>query len=417
MSDSFGSDMLHIPWADLGRLHCAIIDASTVDLLVNGNHARVLNGKFPNDIRRAQAVMDTILTDSSNLTLLNALAQFVAYDHLCVDRRALSSLGLTHLNSLDDDSRSVFSRALKTTDFPVEVVLDLYRGIVQDGEPYWQAFGIKDKNDEWFIGEDKTYFDLIADEATRTSRSWPGQFDVSDQHSGMRAYLYAEMAAQARVPAVLHPARIQILESVGCQLRADAVQIVEHKMQQDFVLNANSQLEDLLQNVRFEMPSVGAYIIAVAKENRISLLEAAVMIHDSKEAQAFRKWLWTLHEAAMSGPATLINSSALKELETACRNWATSFDPNVGVYYQIRKVDFSAIPRIGWLIKLAGIAAMTSKRVIDPIIGSPGLHLQFIARMTRLVPAVGTLATTDQKEAQNPATPSHGKISGGAEQA
>lgn len=116
-------------------------------------------------------------------------------------------------------------------------------------------------------------------------------------------------------------------------------------------------------------------MIELAGREGTSIIEAAAQIKESKNAQAFRRWLADIQIKLAEG-STASKLDALRmlgELKRVASLWSTHFDTKAGVTHKRRERRLSWIPRIGGLLDL-----LDKPTLRDPILNRKG-YLTFVS--------------------------------------
>lgn len=391
-----------IQFQDLQPGDHALTDASS--LLELKQHARTLTDKLNPAIAR------TILRDFKEFDLgpsLNLLERWIVVDHLAADLIAVDSLNLGtaavktfryepseldritlnnaelgalrdaaflehfHARFMSDDladfMKATTELSISFTLIPRQVfarcvdILSRTSAAIKAACPTvrWGNFG---------FGVDKTYGELLPD-------FYDSGWSLARSHLGVeRTLVYYETAAAAGVPLILHPSRYEeaLAIDVAC---ADAYTAVKEIVRTTFEEPIKNQLETLGQVDRIPLPSLAAKVIEAAGREGTSIIEAAAQIKESKNAQAFRRWLTDIqiNLAAGSTAGKLEALRMLEELKRVASLWSTHFDTKEGVTHKRRELRLSWIPRIGCLLDL-----LDKPTIRDPILNRKG-YLTFVS--------------------------------------
>ncbi len=391
-----------IQFHDLKPGEHALTDASS--LLELKEHAHILTDKLN------PAMAGTILSDVEGFGLgpsLNLLERWIVFDQLAADLVAVDSVNLGRsaiksfryepsevdritLNNeqlatlrdqafrdyfkarLSSDELADFANAtaelsIAITIIPPEVFakcVDLMARTTQAIKAAcptirWGNFG---------FGVDKTYGELLAD-------FYDYGWSLSRSHLGVeRTLVYYETAAAAGVPLVLHPSRYDAAQAIDLAC-SDAYTAVREIVRSTFEEPIRNKLESLGQIHSLALPPLASKIIWSAAKEGISIIEAASRIKQSKNAQAFRKWLaevqMNLAEGSMQRKLQALR--VLEELKRVSSSWSTQLDTREGVSHKRRELRLSWVPRIGCLLDL-----LDKPTLRDPILNRKG-YLTFIS--------------------------------------
>jgi hypothetical protein len=189
-----------------------------------------------------------------------------------------------------------------------------------------------------------------------------------------RTLLYYETAAAAGVPLILHPFRYDQALAIEAAC-ADAYTAVKKIVRKTFEEPIKNQLESLGQIYSIGLPPLALKMVEFAGREEISIIEAAARIKESKNAQAFRKWLADIQISLAEGStrSKLEALRMLEELKRVASLWFTHLDSKEGVTHKRRELRLSWIPRIGALLDL-----LDKPTLRDPILNRKG-YLTFVS--------------------------------------
>jgi hypothetical protein len=218
------------------------------------------------------------------------------------------------------------------------------------------------------FGVDKTYGELLAD-------FYDYGWSLARSHLGVeRTLVYYETAAAAGVPLILHPSRNDAAQAIDVAC-SDAYAAVKEIVRRTFEEPIKNRLESLGQIHSVALPPLASKMLWSAGREGISIIEAAARIKQSKNAQAFRKWLAdiqiNLAEGSMQGKLEALRM--LEELKRVTSLWSTNLNTKEGVSHKRRELRLSWVPRIGCLLDL-----LDKPTLRDPILNRKG-YLTFVS--------------------------------------
>jgi hypothetical protein len=330
-------DLEPIEWNtdELRRHGFALIDASSVRKLLEPQS----RGSSKKTSRGSKRILlaDTgerlaKTPDDTDRAILDTLAQFVAYNHLCVERLALESLGPLR-DDLDDATKKLL-KSLKVTLIPEDRLKAAFDRAVVGVEGFLSAS--RTKVTDWpevYNNADKDFFAFVAKEC---SHAVDVTLANSTESSALRALMYAELQRDAMVPVILGRKRLALLEwhaDTVCDLVSDRI-----------AAEAKKTLKD---SISVEVPSLQNLILNTAIERGCSWTEAAIEIKDSRNAQDFRQWLYPLQKNLIDGTVGRDPESrrdfeqGIAKLRTVMESWAR-LGPGEGTKYRTRQIPLKA---------------------------------------------------------------------------
>lgn len=391
-----------IQFQDLKPGDHALTDASS--LLELKEHARILTDKL-NPVMAA-----SILSDVEGYGLgpsLNLLEKWTVVEHLAADLVAVDSVNLgraavksfryepsevdrINLNHeqlallrdqafldyfkarLSSDEMADFASATAELSISITVIPpEVFTKCVDLLTKTTKAIKAACPTVEWGnlgFGVDKTYGELLAD-------FYDYGWSLARSHLGVeRTLVYYETAAAAGVPLILHPSRNDAAQAIDVAC-SDAYSAVKEIVRSTFEEPIKSRLESLGQIHSVALPPLASKMLLSAGRDGISIIEAAARIKQSKNAQAFRKWLAdiqiNLAEGSMQGKLEALRM--LEELKRATSLWSTHLNTKEGVSHKRRELRLSWVPRIGCLLDL-----LDKPTLRDPILNRKG-YLTFVS--------------------------------------
>jgi hypothetical protein len=193
-----------------------------------------------------------------------------------------------------------------------------------------------------------------------------------------RAFFYLELSKLARVPAFVSQTKQEILEQLDKSVH-EAFRKLQPEID-DAVMRGSTPglLGDVSQYFDIEVPPLVEYIWRHAYREDISLLESALELHDSREAEGFREWLGKIERKLLSRNRPEIREAQkdIQELERRVQEWSNTFDVNLGVKYEKRTGKVGGVPAIGWILDLFGFSEIEYD---DPLLTPPERYVSFIA--------------------------------------
>lgn len=391
-----------IQFHDLKPGSHSLTDASS--LLEIKEHAHILADKL------SPTMAATILSDIEGFCLgpsLNLLERWIVVEHMAADLVAVDSVNLgraavksfryepsaldqitlsneqlvalrdqafldyfkTRLRSdeLADFASATAELSIAITVIPPEIFAKCVNLLARTT----QAIKAACQNVEWGnfgFGVDKTYGELLPD-------FYDCGWQLARSNLGVeRTLVYYETAAAAGVPLILHPSRYDAAQAIDLAC-SDAYNAVKEIVRSTFEEPIKDKLESLGQIHSLPLPPLASKIVWSAGKDGISIIEAAARIKESKNAQAFRKWLaeiqMNLAEGSMQSKLEALRM--LEELKRVAAQWSTQLDTKEGVSYKRREFRLSWVPRIGCLLDL-----LDKPTLRDPILNRKG-YLTFVS--------------------------------------
>jgi hypothetical protein len=296
----------------------------------------------------------------------------VMYDFAVVDSFALE---MSTQGVVDD-------RLIQITSFPDSVIGKCALELMKDLSSLYERYDPSELywlSDDWNHSElfempDKKWADALGHRGLRIP-----SILTDSNNSPARALFYLELAGRAGVPLLLSPQKDRWVTTGREKVRQFAHELVVSKVETQLQARIDDQITGLFsRTVSVPLAPVSRMILRRATDERKSLLDVAIEIRESREAKTFRNWLVELNKALASGyEAGLVKAHAeLKKLESLVDAWLKVGDVKQGIEYEPRSVNIGEIPVIGWIVKMAGIRAIS---VNDPIL-NPNRVYRFISQ-------------------------------------
>lgn len=264
--------------------------------------------------------------DRKLVIALEFLADAVVFDNLFVDARALRK-------------SQAESRARRLPDFvrDIQISTKVYASAAEAVVRAWKSQ--RTGKGKRYLGESTDFSSFLYDDIEK------GVFDdlwdeINVHHDPNlmklrssfvdtgghveRVFTYQEIVRQSGVPARMSWNKHKAIEAYRMRLERQIQTIVEDHVR-------NQLIGDALDN--FSTTSTAApplidYLLRYANANApISLLSAAMNIREGRETQAYRDWLWRLHEAVREPYETALKAQKLlKELDEHLDVMRETFD-------------------------------------------------------------------------------------------
>lgn len=188
-----------------------------------------------------------------------------------------------------------------------------------------------------------------------------------------RSFEYAVLAKSLKAYLALHPERtfaINNLSNGDSQLSAAEIIIkrLDNKMH-------NSTACELV-GANITVPPVAEHVIAFAKFNNLSLIDAIMVIRSNKNAQAFRKRCYEIDQVMLDvSPRSAVSEmqKLVEDIDSVASIWTN--DINEGVQYVKRTISLSKVWGLGSLLESTGLSKITVK---DPILWNKTPDLLFL---------------------------------------
>lgn len=359
-----------INFESLTKSNCFLIDGTTARYVSAGDGKKFL-AETPQSRdfdRREDWVRDNPWCRKS----LELLAFLVMYDFAVVDSFALKMS--TH-GVADED-------LIQVTSFPDRVITECGLELMENisslhkrygpSELYWLSDNSKDS--ELFEMPDKQWVDALSSKGLLIPPTV-----THSNNSPARAFFYLELAARAGIPLLLSPQKDLSVNTNREKLRRFAHELVIGKMETELQTKIDDQLKSLFsRTIAVPHLPVSRVILRRARQEKRSLLDVATEIRNSTDAKSFRKWLAGINASlATDYEAGLVKAHAeLKKLESLVDGWFQTGNMQEGVSYKRREFKIGEIPKLGWILKLAGINSVS---INDPIL-NPNAVYRFISQ-------------------------------------
>jgi hypothetical protein len=296
----------------------------------------------------------------------------VMYDFAVVDSFALEM----STQGVADDG------LIQVTSFPDRVITECGSELMENIASLHKRYGSSElywlsddsKNSELFEMPDKQWVDALSSKellilpTIRHSNNSPA-----------RAFFYLELAARAGIPLLLSPQKDRSVNTNREKLRQFAHELVIGKVETELRTKIDDQLKSLFsRSIAVPHLPVSRVILRRARREKRSLLDVAKEIRNSSDARSFRKWLAGINASlATDYKSGLVKAHAeLKKLESLVDGWLQTGDMEEGIRYKRREFKIGEIPKIGWILKLAGVNSISTN---DPIL-SPNTVYRFISQ-------------------------------------
>lgn len=186
-----------------------------------------------------------------------------------------------------------------------------------------------------------------------------------------RVFFYLEFARYLGHALLLSPAKCRWLDLIGETMK----QTLHEKMVRD---TDKKMFDRIFVDCSVPTSPVAELILYKACMERMPLVSAALEIRESREATDYRRLLSELRDAETMGVRydALQVQTKLAKLDKIVQQWREEGDPSLGIVYERKVFDVKGIPKIGWLLALAG---MNKIEVDDMLLNEPPGYLAFIS--------------------------------------
>jgi hypothetical protein len=133
--------------------------------------------------------------------------------------------------------------------------------------------------------------------------------------------------------------------------------------------------------VDFSVPPVGEFVVGRARAQRVTLVDAAIEVRNSKHASAFRARCAEIdHELGSAGRRSAVRllQKLVADVDRVTASWAMDLDD--GVRYVKRTVSLRKLPLLGPLLEAIGLAEFSIR---DPVIRPRDKSLLFLNDLYR----------------------------------
>ena len=192
-----------------------------------------------------------------------------------------------------------------------------------------------------------------------------------------RSLLYADVARDADIYYAPHPYREKTLSRKIPKYIDQTAKTVIRLFDQKF----NESNGGIISNVNVKIPPVVEHVLFFSKTQKKTISESINEIRNSKNAQLFRNYFFTLDQELrdLSQRKKIhIYESLFRDIDKLCTVWLYDIDSEVR--YRIRKINLSKIPMIGKLLGALGSDKFTIK---DPILFAKAPYFLFINDLYR----------------------------------
>ncbi|MYN40327.1 hypothetical protein GTP55_13170 [Duganella sp. FT109W] len=196
-----------------------------------------------------------------------------------------------------------------------------------------------------------------------------------------RALFYLEFSRRQGDVALLGPGKRKWLQLIGHAMEASMHELIAKKFDDKLQADLKSMVPTAFSTTQVTTPPVAELVLRTAIAQGISILDAAVQIRESADAQAYRALLGQLRSQMTINRATRMEATRLlAALDDTATLWAKHHDTLMGITHQKRELSWEKIPLIGDILKAAGMSKTEIRdRILNP---QPG-HLAFISRWYR----------------------------------
>lgn len=385
-----------IDWTELTTSEelCTFIDVTSLQILFDDKYNDVSNPDLFQAAKfRASFSAKGILDDSvirrlvlqsnaemiqSNIPLLKILEAIIVSDKLVFDKATLEGCrgnfdGVRRNVQVPTTNPWLYACSTPTVVYEsvYETILSANRDLREKGWEQMANLILPTESAEywWSMGQ-KLYHDELA------TRQDIVRFTFADTNDSFRRLLYyLELARAARRPVILSPRKEARLK----ELSAQYVKIANvHANIVNMTAALRQELRDGLYSEReLPIPALSEYIILTALDNKVSLLEAALLVRASREAVAYRAWLRERQKEVNIGWALSSSyKSEIAKLQTIVDDWSRTRDPREGVRFRTRSLNIEGVPYIGWLAKLVNLKTPVFR---DKVLDAPG-YIHFVSK-------------------------------------
>lgn len=326
-----------------------LVDASTVDLLAghyvyhaltdtlfsDPNNAdllyRLLRKQFRTGVVAEKEAVDAFCLNHA----LSFLEQWVLAVEMCVDDCALNSLVTSHNQDKICRLSALFSRIAipeHVNSQAAENVSAFYRSLDSSSDPDISKIPVHGSID----------YDLPLKDAFYAKFS--GYLSVSS-NSSPRSVFYLQVSNMLGVPLFLHPCKSKHLREIG----------------QTFYESSVASYKQLTSEIRHKLsydetqvviPPIADEVIRVALQERVSLIDAARAVRDTKPISTLRLCLSELWKMAIDRGKVAQRGKIIQEAENIARSIESTWGLNDLV--SRRRIEFAELPVIGPYLKLIG---------------------------------------------------------------
>ncbi|MBF0456406.1 MAG: hypothetical protein HQK99_00735 [Nitrospirae bacterium] len=191
-----------------------------------------------------------------------------------------------------------------------------------------------------------------------------------------RTIFYYEIAAAARVPIVLHPARNVEMMNINRAI-IDAYKTIKQRLKEKFENPINHLFSNINIDISLQYPALSMYMLKLSAKRGQSLLQTVLEIRETKEAKAFRNWLKNIQYGLVddSYKEKFNALKLLNEIDKITKVWIDELNTSAGISYKPRSITLSKLPRIGLISSLLDDISFP-----DPILVNTKSYLTFISQ-------------------------------------
>jgi hypothetical protein len=328
-------------------------------------------------IRRIVLQSNTSLT-SAIRTSLAFLERAIVCDVIALDARALEGEGRGFARVLYNLGNGDRYPWLQRCQVPPAIYQAARREVVASrkelGDERWsklESAALSSNSAEY-------YYDMLEklyhDELESQHEFAPYAFAASGD-SWERLLFYLELARAANCPVELSAEKVVHFKKITNAF-ADIIDVHAQVVGETRALRTTIR-GSLYSDVALPIPPLADYIILTALDEKVGLLDAAMILRESQDAVAYRSWLrerwvelregWALSDA---------NAKAMRKLKDIVDHWQIKRDPREKIQFETRSLNIEGLPRVGWLAKLVGLKTPSFK---DKVLNPPK-YLRFISQ-------------------------------------
>lgn len=354
---------------ELRKSPSAWVDASSLKALAEGCRRNRLTAEFETDQHLKDA--ERMIATGPLRAAMSVLERLAIYGVLVADRRVLQ------VEKVANDINSLFRQVPEQRIIFVPIPDEVYIDVAEDIKELPRILSTKTcealSDIDQYDYADEAYHDFLFEGSSLGSRL------ASVANTGQsleRTFFYVQLSRAAHTPVCLHPSKQPFLDRLIEMTVPDSLTRVQKYLDE----RLDESLQEVCGRLPVRLPPLTDWMLRLARRNDATLLETALHISETEEAKEFRGWLQKLqeelyrcfHEDGRMSDA----ESTLHELQKVGEKWAEHGDPRVGIDYERRVINLSALPYIGDVFDAGGAGRIEVK---DPILNPSG-PLHFVSR-------------------------------------